>query len=648
MTAVYIPTVSPNAAPPASKSSSASSSMRSDAGQAVSDKGVSTTVDGLNAGSAEIFQNFFDIAFSQLTSAKRAGQIDVHRPAPQFEGQRPVITTSTNANAGVNNLADFGRAFNFDPILNLTTNTTGAEILGSLDGAGQAELVEQLIGSLPADVIASAFEQFDIQAGIEGYDMPRSALSVVDPQTITDAAISTADDMHLYMTPVTPLQSLQGQQPATPNVGAAVDATQKQASPAMIATGLTPDQITQLSAPEDATVETGADASAMDVVIVTILPAQSTVAAAQAQFGLSQSANASQDNLKGIKDRNAGLNNGTTPLSSSDLKALKDMVDQLVPLDGTQQNTDKNSRNAQAQQNAQTHSASEGQLSTAAQKASHSAIPFSALVEDSGLETDLTIFTKENAATSANKDMPFIDAEVAARNEAGANAADKAKAGLGAAGQQTNAQQMAAKAQMMTSTSGLVPWDSLPEMSEMGLSADDVSLGQVLQNTPHTSPTLMHTSATMPHQATQTIAAKLTQNATQNGNTELQIELDPPELGRVKVHMIQDRDGGVKTHLSFDKPETFLMMQRDQAQLEKALADAGLDVGDGGLEFSLSSDNGGDNAQNGERQNGQSHSGSSSSDHADADAADEQNIMIETKMDWYTDSTGTLRLDMMA
>ena len=629
MTAVYIPTVSPNAAPPASKSSSASSSMRSDAGQTVSDKGVSTTV---------------DIAFSQLTSAKRAGQIDVHRPAPQIEGQRPVITTSTNANAGVNNLADFGRAFNFDPILNLTTNTTGAEILGALDGAGQTELVEQLIGSLPADVIDSAFEQFDIQAGIEGYDMPRSALSVIDPQTITDAATSTADDMHLYMTPVTPLQSLQGQQPATPNMDAAVDTSKKQASPAMIATGLTPDQITQLSSPEDATIDTGAEDSAMDVVIVTILPAQSTVAATQAQLG----ANAGLDNLKGIKDRNAGLNNGTAPLSSSDLKALKDMVDQLVPLDGTQQNTDKNSRNAQAQQNAQTHIASEGQLSTAAQKASHSAIPFSALVEDSGLETDLTIFTKENAATSANKDMPFIDAEVAARNEAGANAADKAKAGLGAAGQQTNAQQMAAKAQMMTSTSGLVPWDSLPEMSEMGLSADDVSLGQVLQNTPHTSPTLMHTSATMPHQATQTIAAKLTQNATQNGDTELQIELDPPELGRVKVHMIQDRDGGVKTHLSFDKPETFLMMQRDQAQLEKALADAGLDVGDGDLEFSLSSDNGGDNAQNGERQNGQSHSGSSSSDHADADAADEQNIMIETKMDWYTDSTGTLRLDMMA
>ncbi|MGN7501858.1 MAG: flagellar hook-length control protein FliK [Alphaproteobacteria bacterium] len=641
MTAVYIPTVSTNAASPASKSN-----MRADSTQTVSDKGVSTTVDGLNAGSAEIFQNFFDIAFSQLTSAKRAGQIDVHRPAPQIEGQRPVITTSTNANAntnaGVNNLADFGRAFNFDPILNLTTNTTGAEILGTLDGAGQAELVEQLIGSLPADVIASAFEQFDIQAGIEGYDMPRSALSVVDPQAVTDVAAT--DDMHLYMTPVTPLQSLQGQQPTAPNMDAAVDTSQKQASPAMIATGLTPDQITQLSSPEDATIDTGAEASAMDVVIVTILPAQSTVAATQAQFG----ANAGLDNLKGIKDRNAGLNNGTTPLSSSDLKALKDMVDQLVPLDGTQQNTDKNSRNAQAQQNAQTHSASEGQLSTAAQKASHSAIPFSALVEDSGLETDLTIFTKENAATSANKDMPFIDAEVAARNEAGANAADKAKAGLGAAGQQTNAQQMAAKAQMMTSTSGLVPWDSLPEMSEMGLSADDVSLGQVLQNTPHTSPTLMHTSATMPHQATQTIAAKLTQNATQNGDTELQIELDPPELGRVKVHMIQDRDGGVKTHLSFDKPETFLMMQRDQAQLEKALADAGLDVGDGGLEFSLSSDNGGDNAQNGERQNGQSHSGSSSSDHADADAADEQNIMIETKMDWYTDSTGTLRLDMMA
>ncbi len=640
MSAVYIPTVAPNAtaASASSKANAQSSISGKDLDAYLAEQGVSTTLDGLNAGSAEIFQNFFDIAFSQLTGRNAIGQIDVYRQPAQTEGTGITLKTQNAANASgqVNNLADFGRAFNFDPILNLTTTSSSADILGSLDDAGQAQLIEQLIGALPADVISTAFEQFDVQAGIEGYDIPSSLTGEMTAQ-------STADELALYMAPIKPLQSLQGQTTATDNITkpSPADGVRKNdATPALIATGLTPDQITQLS--ESQSEIDMQDLAEMDVMIVTILPAETPiVAAAAAQFGLSQSANAGQDTLKGIKSRGDNIN-GSAPLSSADLKALKDMVDQLVPSE-----QGANNRNAAAQSNA---SENAGQLNQAAQNASHSAIPFSALVNDENvfMPKDINVFAKENAATTANRDLPFTDVNSDGQAVSPQNInATKNKTSIGPNGQMTNAQSMAAKSQMMAETSGLVPWDSIPE-AEMGYDADGISIGQMLQNSPHTSPSLMHAHAATPHQATQAIAAKLTQSSTQKGETELQIELDPPELGRVKVHLIQDGDGGVKAHLSFDKPETFLMMQRDQAQLEKALADAGLDVGDSGIEFSLSSDNGGDNAQNGDRQDGQSYSGGRDGNHADADGADTQDMVIETKMDWYTDATGALRLDMMA
>ena len=442
MSAVYIPTVAPNAtaASASSKANAQSSISGKDLDAYLAEQGVSTTLDGLNAGSAEIFQNFFDIAFSQLTGRNAIGQIDVYRQPAQTEGTGITLKTQNAANASgqVNNLADFGRAFNFDPILNLTTTSSSADILGSLDDAGQAQLIEQLIGALPADVISTAFEQFDVQAGIEGYDIPSSLTGEMTAQ-------STADELALYMAPIKPLQSLQGQTTATDNITkpSPADGVRKNdATPALIATGLTPDQITQLS--ESQSEIDMQDLAEMDVMIVTILPAETPiVAAAAAQFGLSQSANAGQDTLKGIKSRGDNIN-GSAPLSSADLKALKDMVDQLVPSE-----QGANNRNAAAQSNA---SENAGQLNQAAQNASHSAIPFSALVNDENvfMPKDINVFAKENAATTANRDLPFTDVNSDGQAVSPQNInATKNKTSIGPNGQMTNAQSMAAKSQMM-------------------------------------------------------------------------------------------------------------------------------------------------------------------------------------------------------
>jgi len=71
------------------------------------------------------------------------------------------------------------------------------------------------------------------------------------------------------------------------------------------------------------------------------------------------------------------------------------------------------------------------------------------------------------------------------------------------------------------------------------------------------------------------------------GNTSFQIRLDPAELGRIDVRLDVDKHGRVTSHLTVDQPATLDLLRRDAPQLQRALEDAGLKTGDGGLQFSL-------------------------------------------------------------
>jgi flagellar hook-length control protein FliK len=73
----------------------------------------------------------------------------------------------------------------------------------------------------------------------------------------------------------------------------------------------------------------------------------------------------------------------------------------------------------------------------------------------------------------------------------------------------------------------------------------------------------------------------------QAGSNRFEIRLDPPELGRIDVRLDVDRDGNVNSRLTVEKSETLHLLQRDAPQLERALQQAGLKTGDGGLQFSL-------------------------------------------------------------
>jgi chemotaxis protein MotD len=72
-----------------------------------------------------------------------------------------------------------------------------------------------------------------------------------------------------------------------------------------------------------------------------------------------------------------------------------------------------------------------------------------------------------------------------------------------------------------------------------------------------------------------------------DGQNSFEIRLDPPELGRIDVHLRVDRDGNVSSRLIVERSETLDLLRRDAPALERALQNAGLKTGEQGLEFSL-------------------------------------------------------------
>ncbi|MGB8669117.1 MAG: flagellar hook-length control protein FliK, partial [Pseudolabrys sp.] len=66
-----------------------------------------------------------------------------------------------------------------------------------------------------------------------------------------------------------------------------------------------------------------------------------------------------------------------------------------------------------------------------------------------------------------------------------------------------------------------------------------------------------------------------------------EIRLDPPELGRIEVRLDVDHDGNVISRLTVDRADTYDLLRRDAAGLERALQDPGLKTTDNRLQFSL-------------------------------------------------------------
>ena len=148
-------------------------------------------------------------------------------------------------------------------------------------------------------------------------------------------------------------------------------------------------------------------------------------------------------------------------------------------------------------------------------------------------------------------------------------------------------------------------------------------------------------SAGQSHPATATVAAQITKSA-QSGNTHnITLQLDPAELGRVEVRLEFGAENQVKAHLVVEKPETYQMLQRDAAALERALQDAGLETGSDALNYELAEENYGFGSDG--RENGQT-----GTDNARHSTEEEEDIILTT-MDWDVDpETGHVHYNIIA
>ena len=81
----------------------------------------------------------------------------------------------------------------------------------------------------------------------------------------------------------------------------------------------------------------------------------------------------------------------------------------------------------------------------------------------------------------------------------------------------------------------------------------------------------------------------------------VEVPFDPAELGRIDVRIDVDHSGRGTSHLTVERPETLSMLRQDAPQLQRALNDAGLSTGDGGLQFSLRDQS--SSGQNGDQSN---------------------------------------------
>ena len=76
-----------------------------------------------------------------------------------------------------------------------------------------------------------------------------------------------------------------------------------------------------------------------------------------------------------------------------------------------------------------------------------------------------------------------------------------------------------------------------------------------------------------------------------DGLKQFDIRMDPADLGRVDVSLSIDNSGKVQAHLTADQPQTLALLQKDSTVLRGALRDAGLNMAQNGLNFSLKGQN---------------------------------------------------------
>jgi flagellar hook-length control protein FliK len=212
--------------------------------------------------------------------------------------------------------------------------------------------------------------------------------------------------------------------------------------------------------------------------------------------------------------------------------------------------------------------------------------------------------------------VPTLQADIPSAGPQGADMAAQAKAGPGTAGPQTGFDKLLA-AEKSAGDSAAPAADKTDEAAKVHAApADAASLPaqaapahagtpQAAVNAvaaaaapaPNHLPASTATGTAAPQQAAAPSHTAHTPDVnglavaifarSQSGAKQFDIRLDPPELGRVEVRLSIDAGGKAQAHLTADHSDTLTLLRQDAPALARALREAGLDVSQDGLNFSL-------------------------------------------------------------
>jgi flagellar hook-length control protein FliK len=94
------------------------------------------------------------------------------------------------------------------------------------------------------------------------------------------------------------------------------------------------------------------------------------------------------------------------------------------------------------------------------------------------------------------------------------------------------------------------------------------------------------TSAPFDEAVVDEVPARLVRTA-EAGGRQLQVRLQPAELGRLDIRLDFDADKGVRIHIRADNDQALELLQRHGHQLERALQQSGFDVGRDAIRYDL-------------------------------------------------------------
>ncbi|MEX0694756.1 MAG: flagellar hook-length control protein FliK, partial [Rhodospirillales bacterium] len=160
---------------------------------------------------------------------------------------------------------------------------------------------------------------------------------------------------------------------------------------------------------------------------------------------------------------------------------------------------------------------------------------------------------------------------------------------------------------------------------------------QTRESAPHQQAQHLQRDSQPGGSVTEQISVKITK-ALQAGTDKISIQLKPAELGRVDVKLEMTHDGRVMTVVTAEKQDTLDLLRRDSSELQKALADAGLQSGD--MQFNLK----GQDKQTAEGDNADMQGAADKAADADIDTADDGVVMTA----WESGIFANGRLDMRA